>query len=98
VRFGQRYLIMGLVTATGPIMLVAGAPPAEADCTYNGGATVCAQGDVRGADGVPRSSTAVVPYPCEDDWYCGSDWDVNVDWNPGRPNRPGGGRPGVGPR
>jgi hypothetical protein len=78
------------------------APPAEADCTYSGGTTICAQGDVRGADGVPRAATPAVPYPCENDWYCNTDWDLDVAWDPGidrpdgpnrpnRPNRPGGG-------
>ncbi len=100
----QRYLVAVSATITFPIALVT-APPASADCNYNGGATVCAQGEVRGADGVPRAATPVVPYPCEYDWYCGSDWDLNVDWNPGRPGiggpggpgRPGGGG-GIGPR
>jgi hypothetical protein len=103
VRSTQRYLILGLATAAAPIMVVVAAPPAGADCNYAGGATVCAQGEVRGADGVPRAATPVVPYPCENDWYCGTDWDLNVDWNPGigiggpgigLPGRPG----GIGPR
>ena len=105
MRFRQRYLVTALATAAVPFALVVAAPPAAADCNYNGGATVCAQGEVRGADGVPRAATAAVPYPCEDDWYCGTDWDLNVDWNPGRPGiggpggpgRPGGGG-GIGPR
>jgi len=85
-------------------MFIAGAPPAVADCSSSGYATVCAQGEVRGADGVPRVATPVVPYPCENDWYCGTDWDLDVAWGPG-PNRPGiGGGPirlgggGIGPR
>ncbi len=99
MRFRQHVLITALATATVPIAFVVAAPPARADCTYNGGATVCAQGDVRGADGVPRAATPAVPYPCEYDWYCGSDWDLNVDWNPGRPGIGGPGRPGgIGPR
>ena len=44
---------------------------------------MCAQGEVRGADGVPRAATPYVPYPCENDWYCGNDWDLNMDWDPG---------------
>ena len=50
-----------------PIAIVVAAPPARADCNYAGGSTVCAQGEVRGADGVPRAATPVVPYPCEND-------------------------------
>ena len=42
-------------------MIVVAAPPAGADCNYAGGSTVCAQGEVRGADGVPRAATAVRP-------------------------------------
>ena len=42
---------------------------------------MCAQGEVRGADGVPRAATAVVPYPCEYDWYCGTDWDLASVWD-----------------
>jgi hypothetical protein len=90
----QCYLILGLVTAAAPIVIVVTAPPAEADCNYAAGATVCAQGTVRGADGVPRAATPVVPYPCEYDWYCDSGWDLDVGWDPGRP----GGRGGIGPR
>ncbi|WP_082943683.1 hypothetical protein [Mycobacterium sp. 1274761.0] len=87
-----------MAIAIVPTALVV-APPAAADCTYNGGATVCAQGDVRGADGVPRAATPVVPYPCEYDWYCGSDWDLDISWDPGRPGIGGPGRPGgIGPR
>jgi len=101
VRTMQRYLILGLVTAAAPIAMVVAAPPAGADCNYNGGATVCAQGEVRGADGVPRAATPYVPYPCENDWYCGDNWDLNIGWDPGRPGG-GGGRPGggggIGPR
>jgi hypothetical protein len=89
-----------MVIAIVPAMYI-DAPPARADCTYNGGATVCAQGDVRGADGVPRAATAGVPYPCENDWYCGTDWDLDIGWipgggigGPGGPGRPG----GIGPR
>ena len=64
--------------ATAPITIVVASPPARADCNYSGGSTVCAQGEVRGADGVPRAATPYVPYPCENDWYCGTDWDLDV--------------------
>lgn len=101
----QRYLTWGLAVAAIPIAIVVTAAPAGADCTSSGYATVCAQGDVRGADGVPRAATPVVPYPCENDWYCGTEWDLDVAWapgpggpgGPGRPGRPGGGG-GIGPR
>ena len=102
MRSTQRYLILGLATAAAPILIVVAAPPAGADCNYAGGATVCAQGEVRGADGVPRAATPYVPYPCENDWYCGTDWDLDVAWDPGRPGIGGPGRPGggggIGPR
>jgi hypothetical protein len=99
VRYRQRYLILGLATVMVlPIAVATDAPPARADCNYAGGATVCAQGEVRGADGVPRAATAGVPYPCENDWYCNTDWDLDVGWNPG-PGIGGPGRPGgIGPR
>ncbi len=97
MRSTQRYLILGLAMATAPITIVVASPPARADCTYAGGSTVCAQGDVRGPDGVPRAATPYVPYPCENDWYCGTDWDLNVGIGGpgvGLPGRPG----GIGPR
>ena len=98
MRSTQRYLILGLAMAMAPITIVVASPEARADCVYSGGSTVCAQGEVRGADGVPRAATPYVPYPCENDWYCGTDWDLNADWDPGPgiglPGRPG----GIGPR
>jgi hypothetical protein len=102
VRFKQRCLILGLaLAAAAPIGVVVGAAPAVADCSSAGYASVCAQGEVRGPDGVPRAATPVVPYPCEFDWYCGTEWDLDVGWDPGRPGG-GGGRPGggggIGPR
>ena len=95
----QRYLILGLASASVPIAL-AGAPPASADCTNAGAATVCAQGTVRG--GGPSAPTAYPSY-CADDWYCGDDWGVDVIVDPGppdlgRPGRPGGGGGIIGPR
>lgn len=107
MRSTQRYLTAGFVLALAPWgAAVVDPPPARADCTSSGYATVCAQGEVRGADGVPRVATPVVPYPCEYDWYCGTEWDLDIGWDPGRPNlpdrpdrpnRPGGGG-GIGPR
>lgn len=93
-----RGLILGLAVAMAPIGTLLTAPPAQADCTSSGYATVCAQGEVRGADGVPRAATPVVPYPCEYDWYCGTDVDIDIGWDPGPgigggpvlPGRPGG--------
>ena len=102
MRTRQRCLILGLATAAAPIAIVVAAPPAGADCNYAGGSTVCAQGTVRGPDGVPRAATPVVPYPCENDWYCGTEWDLDIGWDPGRPGIGGPGRPGggggIGPR
>lgn len=103
MRSTQRYLFLGLATAFTPLAVLVTAPSAGADCTNAGYATVCAQGEVRGADGVPRAATPVVPYPCEYDWYCDSGgdidiiWDPDPGWDPGRPGRPGGGG-GIGPR
>ena len=101
MRFRERCLTLGLaLTAAAPIGIVVTAAPARADCNYAAGATVCAQGTVRGADGVPRAATPVVPYPCENDWYCGINDDLDITWNPGGPGigGPGGGidlgRPG----
>ncbi|MUL81252.1 hypothetical protein FZI95_05635 [Mycobacterium sp. CBMA247] len=99
MRTTQRYLVLGLLSAMVPLGVVTTttAPPAKADCTSSGYSTVCAQGDVRGADGVPRAATPVVPYPCANDWYCDTGWDLDVIWDPGRPGGPGGpGRPGGG--
>jgi hypothetical protein len=103
VRFRQRCLILGLaLAAAAPIGIVVTPAPAVADCNSAGYATVCAQGTVRGPDGVPRAATPVVPYPCEYDWYCGTEWDLDIGWDPGRPGggggRPGGGGGGIGPR
>jgi hypothetical protein len=94
MRLTQRYLTLGLASTLVPIAYVVSAPPAVADCTSSGYATVCAQGDVRGSDGVPRAATPVVPYPCEYDWYCGTEWDLDVAWDPGRPGIGGPGGPG----
>jgi hypothetical protein len=101
VRSRQRYLILGLALAVAPIVIVVTAPAAGADCNSVGGTTVCSQGEVRGADGVPRAATPVVPYPCENDWLCDSDSDMNISNPPGgggidigRPGRPDIGRPG----
>jgi hypothetical protein len=101
MKLTQRYLIPALVTAPAVFGLVV-APPATADCSYSGGTTVCAQGDVRGGGGPgPSVSGPVYPYPCEDDWLCNDGVDVVFGpiW-PGGPGGPGGpGRPGgIGPR
>jgi len=99
VRRAQRYLILGLISATVPIGIVT-ATPASADCVGAGNATVCAQGEVRG--GGPSAPTAGPSYPgyCADPWYCDDGWDLDVVLPPidiGRPGRPGGGG-GIGPR
>ena len=95
VRSTQRYLILGIVMASAPITIVVAAPPALADCTSAGAATVCAQGTVRG--GGPTAPVAGPAYPsyCSDPWYCDDGWDMDVII--GRPGRPGGGG-GIGPR
>ena len=56
MKLTQRYLIPALVTVPAVLGLVV-APPATADCTSSGYATVCAQGDVRGGDGVAYAHT-----------------------------------------
>jgi hypothetical protein len=108
VRAIVRYLILGVASAAVPVTVVAAAPPASADCTGAGAATVCAQGTVRG--GGPSAPQAGPAYPgyCADPWYCSDDWgvDIVIDPGPGRPGGPGGpggpGRPGggggIGPR
>src|ERR1700756_691507 len=103
----KRYLMPPLVTAPAVFGLIV-APPATADCSSSGYATVCAQGDVRGGDGGSTVSGPVYPYDCADDWLCNDGVDINWGpiWNPGRPGGPGGpggpgrpGRPGcIGPR
>jgi hypothetical protein len=110
VKLFVRYLTMGLASVSVPIAL-AGAPPASADCTNAGYATVCAQGEVRGGGPTPPSGPAYPGY-CADPWYCSDDWGVDINLGPIRPGGPGGpggpgrpgggggggGRPGVGPR
>ncbi len=88
MRYRLRYLILGLALTAASFGILVTAPPAEADCSYAGGTTICAQGEVRGADGVPRAATPVVPYPCEYDWNCGNDWDLDIGWDPGLPGVP----------
>ncbi len=65
------------------------ASPARADCVYGGGSTVCAQGEVRGAEGAPPTSgSPYVPYPCDYDPYC-YDGGLSIILDPGDgPNRP----------
>jgi hypothetical protein len=102
----RRYLALpGLVAVAATIGIVA-APSAAAECNSSGGATVCAQGDVRGGSGGGSTTGAYYPYPCEDDWLCGDgELSVILDppsigggpiWGggPGGPGRPG----GIGPR
>ncbi|WP_099022971.1 hypothetical protein [Mycolicibacterium palauense] len=92
MRSKRRYLMWGLATAALPAVTVLAAPQAagSSDCNTSAETTVCAQGEVRGSDGVPRAASPAVPYPCEYDWYCDTGWDLNVGWNPPWP--------GVGPR
>ena len=94
-----------LSTAAGAFSAIDAAPPAAADCVYSGGATICSQGEVRGANRPPApsstsgtSGTPYYPYPCEDDWLCGDGGvtlvlgggdGVGPPINIGRPGRPG---------
>jgi hypothetical protein len=95
VRAILRYLTMGAASAALPAVVLAAAPPASADCTNAGAATVCAQGTVRG--GGPSAPQAVYPGYCADPWYCSDDWGVDVVIDPRPPIIPG--RPGgIGPR
>jgi len=80
------FLVSGFVNAT----------PASADCTGNGPATVCAQGDVRGNGGPTPPKAGYYPSYCADPWYCDNGWDVDIVI-PRPPLRPGGGG-GIGPR
>jgi hypothetical protein len=105
VKLTRRYAYLGVALTLAPVSIIAAAPPALADCTNAGYATVCAQGDVRGGGPTPPSGPAYPGY-CADPWYCSDDWGIDVDLNPpydpglpGRPgNRPGGGGGGIGPR
>ncbi len=72
MRSRQRCLILGLALTMAPIGIAVTAPSAGADCHSVGGTSVCSDGEVRGPDGVPRAATPVMPYGCEDDWFCGS--------------------------
>lgn len=93
----QYVMSLGLVLTLVPIGVQAAAP-ASADCTGNGAATVCAQGDVRG-NGGPTPAKAYYPSYCADPWYCDDGWDIDVVVpRPPRPIRPGGGGGGIGPR
>jgi hypothetical protein len=100
MRVAQRYLISGLAAAAGGVGIgIAVAPVAAAECTSAGGATICAQGEVRGGGGGEVSTGPYYPYPCEDDWLC-NDGGVDIVFGPPAPpidiGRPG--RPGIGPR
>jgi hypothetical protein len=103
MRLRRSWICGGIVAVAAVPVNVLLAPSATAGCVDAGGATVCAQGTVRG--GGPDAPTAgpFVPYPCEYDWYC-DDGDLDLIINPGppgggidigRPGRPGG---GLGPR
>jgi hypothetical protein len=107
----RRYAYLGVALTLTPVGIVAAAPPALADCTNAGYATVCAQGDVRGGGPTPPSGPAYPGY-CADPWYCSDDWGIDInlgrpDWGGGggggggggwRPGGGGGGGGGIGPR
>ncbi len=89
----RRYVCLGAALTLAPVGIVAVAPPAMADCTNAGYATVCAQGEVRGGGPTPPSGPAYPGY-CADPWYCSDDWGIDI--NLGRPGGGGGWRPGGG--
>lgn len=70
------------------------AATAGAECVNSGGATVCAQGQVRGS-GQPPPPTAgpYVPYPCDYDPYC-YDGGLSIIIDPGWGGGNGGGNGG----
>lgn len=97
-----------LTLVVAPVLVAAGmaivpmtvAPSASAGCVKTSGISVCDDGGAAGTG-------PVVPYPCEQDWYCydGSSWDLGlaIDTPPptpgpppdiGRPGRPDIGQPG----
>lgn len=87
-----RWTVALLTGALATASLVAPAP-ARAECVNSGGATVCAQGQVRGS-GQPPPPTAgpYVPYPCDYDPFC-YDGGLSIIIDPGGggnnpPNRP----------
>jgi len=97
VRSSQRYLSLVLALTFAPVGVIS-ASPASADCVNSGGATVCAQGTVRGSGQDAPSTGPYYPTYCADPWYCDDGWDVDVILPP-RPGRPGGGGGGgIGPR
>jgi hypothetical protein len=101
MKLAHTCLVPALAAASAVFGVVV-APPATADCTSSGYATVCAEGDVRGANAPAASSGSYYPYPCSDDWLCDDGVDVTFGpiWDrPGRPGIGGPGRPGgIGPR
>lgn len=105
MKLTRRYVVWWVALTLAPVGTAIAAPPAMADCTNAGSATVCAQGTVRG--GGPTAPVAGPVYPgyCADPWYCSDDWGIDIDLNPPRPPggggggwRPGGGGGGIGPR
>lgn len=108
MRFKKSYVASFLAAAVMPVIGVAVAAPATADCNYSGGSTLCASGDVRGgSSSAPSGASAPYsPYPCYDygDPLCLAydDYDPGIVFDlPNRINRPvdpgyGVGRPGIG--
>ena len=78
MKLTQRYLISALVTAPAVLGLVV-APPATADCSSSGYATVCAQGDVRGGDGGSTVSGPVYPIPARMTGFAMTAWTSTGD-------------------
>lgn len=104
----EKCMVGGLAALAIPFG-VTFAPPASAECTSAGYATICADGQVRGGGPTPPSAAPVYPSYCADPWYCDDNFGVDVSWpirpgggiggpgGPGGPGRPGGGG-GIGPR
>ncbi|BBX03332.1 hypothetical protein BST36_05690 [Mycolicibacterium moriokaense] len=103
MKLSRLHVLWGIALIVASVgVVVSDAPPASADCTNAGAATVCAQGTVRGGGPTAPSAGPVYPGYCADPWYCSDDWGIDINLGrpgrPGGPGGPGGGRPGVGPR
>ena len=101
VKLLRQHFLWGIALTLASVgVVVSDAPPASADCTNAGAATVCAQGTVRGGGPTAPQAGPVYPGYCADPWYCSDDWGIDISLGPIRPGRPGGGGGGggIGPR
>ncbi len=71
----RRYLVAVLASTPAAFGLHS-VPPAVADCTYSGGSSVCADGEVRGPDGEPRTDS----YPCSDEYRNSEEYRNGTDY------------------